>query len=144
MPDDFFAQEQKMATRALLTCYREAWQAIEQDTKIKPLIQKRPLTSIAVAAAGGLVAGYLLTPRRGRRPASPPPANLSPSAVRPEHHGLLVTLEKELASAIMPALRTLAVSTAGMVFSEMHQGKTNGKSSHEQGQDDPPQPRMQL
>lgn len=144
MSSDFFAQEQKMATRALINCCSEAWQVIEQDTNIKPLIRKRPLTSVAVAAAGGLVAGYLLTPRRGGRRRSAAKRDTSAGGVHPEHHGLLVTLEKELASAIMPALRTLAVSTAGMVFSEMHHGKTNGEPSHVHEQSDPSQPRMQI
>ena len=69
MPDDFFAQEQKkMAVDAIKNCCREAWQVVQQDTNLKPLIRERPLASLAAAAAGGLVAGYLLTPPRGGRP----------------------------------------------------------------------------
>lgn len=138
MPDDFFQQEQKMAVQAMTNCCREAWEVMKQDTNINPLIRQRPLTSLAAAAVGGLVAGYLLTPPRGGRPKHDDHDHHDDEhrggKKRKEHRGFLVTLEDELASAITPTLRTFAATTAGALFSGFHQGYSQGR------QPEPPMP----
>jgi hypothetical protein len=139
MPDDFFEQEQKMATRAMMNCCGETWQVIEQDTNIKPLIRKRPLTSLAVAVAAGLAAGYLLAPSRGRKPDHEQHGNGHAA----ERRSLLVMLERQLARALLPVLRTFAVTTTGMVFSDIHKGSTDDRPSAEEEQAIAPQPPMQ-
>ncbi len=140
MPDDFFTQQQKMATRAMVKCCSETWQVIEQDTNIKPLIRKRPLASVAIAVAGGLAAGYLLTPSRGGRRARHQHINGHTA----EHRGLMAMLERQLASALLPLLKTAVASAVGLAFANIQEGHTDGKPPDDQEPLAPPQPRMQL
>ena len=93
MPDDFFAEEQKTAIRAMANCCRESWQVIKQDTNLEPLIRKRPLISLAAAAAGGLIAGYMLTPPPNRKPHQAPRNHMRNGKVKPEHKSFLVRME---------------------------------------------------
>lgn len=146
MPEDFFQQEQKAALQAMKNCCREAWQVVQQDTNLKPLIRKRPLVSLAAAAAGGLVAGYLLTPPQGGRPKREPREGGEREGKKRRHRGFLVTLEDELAGAITPTLRTLAASTAGALFSGVHQGYRRGRepAPAEYEPADIPQHRIQI
>lgn len=144
MPDDFFAEEQKMAVRAMLNCCRDTWQVIEQDTNIKPLIRQRPLASLAVAATGGLVAGYLLGQPRKRKPEQVPHNGKRNGKTKPKHRSFLLRLEDELAHAVLPVLRTFAASSAGAMFSEIHHGYTNGESHNQQEQAAAPPSAIQI
>lgn len=144
MPDDFFAEEQKTAIRAMANCCRDAWQTIEQDTNLKPLIRKRPLASLAAAAAGGLIAGYMLTPPPNRKAQQGPRNQKRNGKARPEHKGFLVRLEEELSHAVVPVLRTFAASSAGAMFSEVHHGFTNGHSPEQHAQTVEPPAAVQI
>lgn len=144
MPDDFFAEEQKMAVRAMINCCRESWQIIERDTNITPLIRKRPLASLAAAAAGGLVAGYLLTPPGSTKPQPPPRNHKRNGKAKPQHKGFLIRLEQELTHAVVPVLRTFAASSAGAMFSDVHHGFTNGQSPEQSTQATAPPPAVQI
>ena len=140
MLDDFFRQEQKMAIRAMVNCCSESWQTIEQDTNIEPLIRKRPMTSLAIAAAGGLAAGYLLTPSRRRKHDH----DLHSNGRTHEHHNLLALLERQLVRAIVPVLQTFAATATNVALSDIHKGYTNGQPPSEPAQASPPYPPVQL
>lgn len=148
MPDDFFEQQQKIAVRAMGNCCKEAWQAIEHDTDIKPTIRRRPFASLGVAAAAGLIAGYMVAgPRRPQPKKQPPGQGKRQDDAKPEHRGFLVKLEEELAHAIGPVLRTFAMSSAGAMFADVHHGFTNGQSpnnGHAHHDTSPPPPAMQF
>ena len=140
MPDDFLAQEQKMAVRALKNCYRDAWEAIEQDTRITPLIRKRPWSSLAVAVAGGVMAGYLLLPRRGMRSMRATHSGVDAGEMGQKHRGFRSVLERELVRAVVPMLRVLAASAGRIIFGDPSHGAAHEESADETQQRVQPPP----
>lgn len=129
MPEDFFAEETRNARQALRNLTRQTGEAIKRDVDISPLIAKRPFVSVAAAAAGGAVAGFLLTPRR-----KSPEAKAILRVLRDQRHahkkegkehdsghGVLNTV----VDALKPALNTVAASVAGMIFHNVRDSRAH-------------------
>lgn len=149
MPEDFFAEEARIARQALRNLTMDTAKTLQRDADIRPLVTKRPWASLAAAAGGGLVAGYLLTPRRK---SAEEKARLR--AIKLEHRmdkkaessggGILGSL----VDAVKPAINTLAASAAGMIFQNVqnsaaeqgaqHAAKEAAEQVHQRYQGPPP------
>lgn len=130
MPEDFFAEEARIARKALRHLTMDTGKTLQRDIDIRPLVAKRPWASLAAAAGGGLVAGYLLTPRRK---SAEEKARLR--AIKHEHRvekkaessgGILGSL----VDAVKPALNTLAASAAGMIFQNVQNTAAEQGAQH--------------
>lgn len=109
MPENLFNRETQQTLQAMKKLLAEAKVRIEQDTDVRRLIRKRPLASLAAAAGGGMVTGYLAAPRKqapGQKPAQPP------------HRTATELLQRQLLFAVAPTLRSFATLAAEAFFRE--------------------------
>jgi hypothetical protein len=122
--EDFFTQETRMARAALTSLLQQTRERINQHTDIRPLIRRRPWSSLLAAFSGGMVSGYLLTPR---------PRSAAEKAARKEekkkaaqahpHRTAAESIQEHLIASLTPAIGAFASAAAAALF---HHRETHG------------------
>lgn len=127
MPEDFFTEESRRARSALRQAVKEAGQSLQEKSDISPLVRQRPFISLAAAATGGAIAGFLMIPKRrtpeekakrrqDKQEKKRQEGQKEQKLHKQEHQGILGLLQVQLMHALTPALRSFASSAAGSVF----------------------------
>lgn len=128
---DFFQEQTQLALNAIKRRSMQTLNSLEKAADLRPWIQQRPKASLAAAAAGGLVAGFLLTPSPNKPLKQKDIERAVAKATQTQRHQTFAShLESEVFRALRPALRAFAGSAAGALFANMPLGQHLAEAIH--------------
>jgi len=113
MPDDFLREEMAAAKAAIRRLKSRAIYTVKRNTDVRPYIAERPFVSVLGAAAGGIVAGWLVTPRRKTPEEKQRMREMRKSK---RHYRASDILLRQVLGAISPAIQAFAAATASSLF----------------------------